>query len=68
MNHQNMVAKLNQIVEQAQLTLQDPSCLPRERLRMIIALARFVTNEMSLAGPADASALPLRDVMNRLNQ
>ena len=47
MNHQNLVAKLNQIVEQAQLTLQDPRSLTAERQKMIIALARFVSSEMS---------------------
>jgi len=47
MNHQNLLAKLNQIVEQAQLTLQDPERLTSERQRMIIALARFVSSEVS---------------------
>lgn len=47
MNHQNLVIKLNQIVEQAQLTLQDPHGLISERQRMIIALARFISTEMS---------------------
>lgn len=50
MNHQNIVAKLNQIVEQAQLTLQDPHSLTSERQRMIIALARFVCTEMRSGG------------------
>lgn len=47
MNTQNLVAKLDQIVEQAQLTLQEPQSLTAERQRMIIALARFVSMEMS---------------------
>jgi predicted outer membrane protein len=51
MNRQNLVAKLNQIVEQAQLTLQDPKSLTAERQRMIIALARFVSQEMSQPSP-----------------
>jgi hypothetical protein len=51
MNQHNVVAKLNQIVEQAQLTLQDPKSLTSERQRLIIALARFISSEMS-----DASA------------
>lgn len=46
-NYGNLVAKLNQIVEQAQLTLQDPQRLTAERQRLIIALARFVSTEMS---------------------
>jgi hypothetical protein len=49
MNQHNLVAKLNQIVEQAQLTLENPSSLTTERQKMIIALARFVSNEMSRA-------------------
>ena len=52
-NHRNLVAKLNQIVEQAQLTLQDPQRLTTERQRMIIALARFVSTEMSSAAALD---------------
>ena len=51
MNHQNLVAKLNQIVEQAQLTLQDPRSLTAERQKMIIALARYVCSEMSQPSP-----------------
>jgi predicted outer membrane protein len=51
MNHQNLLAKLNQIVEQAQLTLQDPMSLTSERQKMIIALARFVSTEMSNPAP-----------------
>jgi predicted outer membrane protein len=47
MNQHNLVAKLNQIVEQAQLTLENPSSLTTERQKMIIALARFISNEMS---------------------
>lgn len=47
MNQQNVVAKLNQIVEQAELTLQEPRRLTAERQKMIIALARFVCTEVS---------------------
>jgi hypothetical protein len=53
MNRQNLLAKLNQIVEQAQLTLQDPHGLTSERQRMIIALARFVSTEVSRRGRFD---------------
>jgi predicted outer membrane protein len=56
MNQQNLVAKLNQIVEQAQLTLQDPRSLTTERQRMIIALARFVSAEMSQPSPTQPDA------------
>jgi predicted outer membrane protein len=56
MNHQNVVAKLNQIVEQAQLTLQEPHTLASERQKMIIALARFVSTEVSSVGRFDLDA------------
>ena len=56
MNQQNLVAKLNQIVEQAQLTLQDPKSLIAERQRMIIALARFVCAEMKQHNAAQPDA------------
>ena len=51
MNQHNVVAKLNQIVQQAQLTLQDPKSLASERQRLIIALARFISAEMSHPSP-----------------
>ena len=54
MNQHNVVDKLNQIVEQAQLTLQDPGSLTTERQKMIIALARFICAEMSQASPNTA--------------
>jgi hypothetical protein len=53
MNRQNLLAKLNQIVEQAQLTLQDPQRLTSERQRLIIALARFVSSEVARRGRLD---------------
>jgi hypothetical protein len=56
MNQHDVVAKLNQIVEQAQLTLQDPERLTSERQRFIIALARFISAEMSHP-PADGARL-----------
>jgi hypothetical protein len=56
MNHQNLLAKLNQIVEQAQLTLQDPDRLTSERQRMIIALARYVSNEVASRGRLELEA------------
>ena len=39
MNQHNVVAKLNQIVEQAQLTLQDPKGLTSERQRLTPSVA-----------------------------
>lgn len=56
MNQDHLVAKLNQIVEQAQLTLQDPKRLTAERQKMIIALARFVCTEMSHPSPSRPDA------------
>lgn len=55
MNHPELLAKLNQIIEHAQLTLQDPQRLAAERQKMIIALARFVSTEMSKAPPPPAT-------------
>ena len=60
MNQHNLVAKLNQIVEQAQLTLENPSSLTTERQKMIIALARFISNEMS---QASSNRTRLRDAL-----
>jgi hypothetical protein len=51
MNTQNLLVKLNQIIEQAQLTLQDPKSLISERQQLIIALARFVSTEVSHPSP-----------------
>jgi hypothetical protein len=51
MNQQNLVAKLQQIVEQAQLTLQDPKSLIAERQKMIIALARYISAEIAPPSP-----------------
>lgn len=58
MNQQNVVAKLNQIVEQAQLTLQDPQRLASERQRLIIALARFISAEMQHRSSDGSPPLP----------
>jgi hypothetical protein len=56
MNRQNLLAKLNQIVEQAQLTLQDPDRLASERQKMIIALARYVSAEVAAPGRRELGA------------
>jgi hypothetical protein len=48
MNRERLAAKLEQIEEQARLTLEEfPQHLTRERLRMIIALARYMKSELS---------------------
>jgi hypothetical protein len=61
MKHANRVAKLEQIQQQAQLTLDEfPRSLTRERLRMIIALARQLRAELlEDAQPAFSSPPPL---------
>lgn len=56
MNRQNLLAKLNQIVEHAQLTLQDPDRLASERQKMIIALARYVSTEVAALGRRELGA------------
>jgi hypothetical protein len=48
MDIQELITKLEQIEEQAQRTLEEfPKSLTRERLRMIIALARYLRAESS---------------------
>jgi hypothetical protein len=48
MDRKQVVTKLEQIEEQAELTLNEfPKHLTRERLRLIIALARFMRVELS---------------------
>lgn len=46
MDIQDLITKLEQIEEQAQRTLEEfPKSLTKERLRMIIALARYLRTE-----------------------
>jgi hypothetical protein len=48
MNKQDLLNKLAQIEEQARCTLAEfPLTLTKERLRMIIALARYLSTEAS---------------------
>ena len=47
MDKQDLLNKLAQIEEQAKHTLADFPTLTKERLRMIIALARYLRTEMS---------------------
>ena len=48
MNEDELVSKLEQIEEQARLTLEEfPKRLTRERQRMIIALAKYIRSELS---------------------
>jgi hypothetical protein len=54
MDNERIAAKLQQIEEQAQLTLNEfPKYLTKERLRLIIALARFTRVELSMPQRAD---------------
>ncbi len=54
MDSQKLVAKLEQIEEQAALTLAElPKHLTKERLRLIIALARFTRTELSTPEPIE---------------
>lgn len=47
MNEAELLAKLEQIEEQARLTLQEfPKSLTKERQRMIIALAKYIRAEL----------------------
>jgi hypothetical protein len=56
MDSRNLAAKLEQIEEQAQLTLEElPKHLTKERLRLIIALARFARVELAMPERAEMS-------------
>jgi hypothetical protein len=49
LDNDELLAKLAQIQEQAQLTLEDlPQRLAKERLRLIIGLARYLQNAVAL--------------------
>jgi hypothetical protein len=63
--HEEFAQKLDQIEEQAQLTLAEfPKTLTKERQRMIIALVRYIRAESEKAGvfakttPADEITVP----------
>ncbi len=66
MEHEEFIQKLDQIEEQAQLTLAEfPKTLTKERQRMIIALVRYIRAEtqkhgaFSKAPPAEEPTVPL---------
>ena len=65
MDKQELVNKLKQIEEQASDTLAEfPKNLTRERLRMIIALARYLRTEIDLKGglyPYEEEKTPVVD-------
>ena len=62
MKQQELIAKLEQIEEQARLTLEEyPKVLTRERQRMIIALAKYIRSELDEPSlPRDASGMGQR--------
>ena len=48
MNQEELISKLDQIEEQARLTLEEfPKNLTRERQRMIVALAKYIRAELA---------------------
>ena len=62
MEHEEFIQKLDQIEEQAQLTLAEfPKTLTKERQRMIIALVRYIRAEADRSS-AFAKAAPGEEV------
>ena len=60
MDQEELQAKLDQIEEQAKLTLAEfPKTLTKERQRMIIALVRYIRSESVKPDPRPAEALDL---------
>jgi hypothetical protein len=58
MDIQELITKLEQIEEQAQRTLEEfPKSLTKERLRMIIALARYLRVETSASDIGDGKTV-----------
>jgi len=56
MDPQEILNKLSQIEEQAKCTLAEfPKTLTKERLRMIIALARYLRSEIATGTPGGLS-------------
>ena len=59
LDNDELLAKLAQIQEQAQLTLEElPQRLAKERLRLIIGLARYLQNAVALGVTERALAAP----------
>ena len=56
MDRQDLLKKLAQIEEQAKDTLHDFPHLAKERLRMIVALARYVRTEIAESDSSEADA------------
>ncbi|HEY5896503.1 MAG TPA: hypothetical protein VIV54_03005 [Burkholderiales bacterium] len=67
MDHDEFNQKLDQIEEQAQLTLAEfPKTLTKERQRMIIALVRYIRAEAGRHGALLASPEASADAATRL--
>lgn len=69
MEHEEFIQKLDQIEEQAQLTLAEfPKTLTKERQRMIIALVRYIRAEADRSGvlakptPVEETTVPITSV------
>lgn len=61
-----ILAKLDQIQEQAQLTLDElPLRLAKDRLRLIIGLARYLSTTVDMTWDEDASAAAAEDDARR---
>jgi len=61
-----ILAKLDQIQEQAQLTLDElPLRLAKDRLRLIIGLARYLSTTVDMAWEEGASAAAAEDGARR---
>ncbi len=57
LDNDELLAKLAQIQEQAQLTLEElPQRLAKERLRLIVGLARYLQNAVELGATERALA------------
>ena len=49
LDKQDLIDKLGQIEEQAKFTLADPQSLTKQRMKMIIALARYLRTEIAVS-------------------
>lgn len=59
LDNDELLAKLAQIQEQAQLTLEElPQRLAKERVRLIIGLARYLQNAVALGANREQLVAP----------
>jgi len=59
MNEEELISKLDQIAEQARLTLEEfPKNLTRERQRMIIALSKYIRAELQDRSVGSSEPMP----------